>query len=95
MRIKLIVPKTEEAKAAGINRDRVRLSWTTEHPASSYGLGVLLYRNGRILDGAAFLCFRDLFGARIETTDPERVCRALGLPVGTSGIEKAEPSGKG
>jgi len=89
MKVILIVPKTEEASAAGFTRYRARLTWTADHPASSYGLGVLLYHNGRILDGAAFLCFRDLFGARIETTDPERVCRALGLPVGTTGIMKS------
>lgn len=94
MRVALIVPKTAEMKAAGIRIERTRLTWTTDHPASSYGLGVLKYRNGRILDGATFLCFRDLFGARIETTDPERVCRALGLPVGTSGIERAESGDK-
>jgi len=84
--VTLIVPKTAAAREAGISRERTRLTWTADHPASSYGLGVLLYNNGRIIDGAAFQCFRDLFGARIETTDPERVFRALGLPVGTAGI---------
>lgn len=88
MKAVLIVPKSEAARVAGIKRDRARLSWTTEHPASSYGLGALLYSNGRILDGATFLCFRDLFGASIETTDPEKVCRALGLTVGEKGIKE-------
>lgn len=57
------------------------LRWTTEHPASRYGGGVLLYRHSAdILDGAAFRLLRDLRGAWIETDDPERIARALGLP---------------
>ena len=31
-----------------------KLQWTTEHPASHYGLGVLLYENEDILDGFNF-----------------------------------------
>lgn len=56
------------------------LRWTTAHPASSYGGGVLLYRNGKdMLDGATFRALRDERGARIETDRPDRARRALAL----------------
>lgn len=56
------------------------LRWTTEHPRSSYGEGVLLYRNSSdVLDGAAFLVLRRAHGAWIETDRPERVRTALNL----------------
>ena len=57
------------------------LRWTTAHPASSHGLGVLLYRNGAdILDGAMFRLLRDSRGAWLETDRPDRARWALGLP---------------
>ena len=62
------------------------MTWTTDHSASHYGCGVLLYSNGDILDGFNFGGLRDTLGARIETTDPNKVCRALGVPKGESGI---------
>lgn len=56
------------------------LRWTTAHPASSYGGGVLLYRNGRdLLDGATFRALRDGRGAWLETDRPDRARRALAL----------------
>lgn len=56
------------------------LRWTTAHSASSYGSGVLLYRNGRdLLDGAAFRALRDSLGAWIETDRPNRARTALAL----------------
>lgn len=67
------------------NGNRIPLRWTTDHPASSYGLGVLLLPDGQVLTGAIFRLLRDLHG-RIETTQPGRVCGALGLPPGESGI---------
>ena len=56
------------------------LRWTTEHPSSSHGLGVLLPKRGSdVYDGKKFLV--DVAaGAWIETDNPERVIRALGLP---------------
>jgi hypothetical protein len=59
---------------------------TTDHSASHYGLGVMIYSNGDILDGFTFRGLRDAFGATIETDSPEKVCRALGLPAGEPGI---------
>ena len=56
-----------------------RLTWTAEHSASSSGPGVMLFSSSsEILDGATFV---DLAGAGawIESTDPDKVSRALGL----------------
>ena len=56
------------------------LRWTTSHPASSYGSGVLLYRNGgELLDGATFRALRDTRGAWPETDRPDRARTALAL----------------
>ena len=56
------------------------LRWTVNHPQSSYGNGVLIYRNtSTLLDGAAFRALRDGLGAWIETDRPERVRAALAL----------------
>lgn len=56
------------------------LRWTTSHAASSYGSGVLLYRNSNdILDGATFRTLRYTLGARLETDRPDRARRALAL----------------
>ena len=85
MKATLIIPESE-ARRALKSRKRSRLTWTTDHPASSYGLGVMMYANGDILDGFNFRGLRDTLGATIETTDPEKVCRALGLPAREPGI---------
>jgi len=56
------------------------LRWTTSHPASSYGSGVLLYRNSKdMLDGATFRMLRDARGAWLETDHPGRARSALAL----------------
>jgi len=87
MKAILIIPDSEGRRELKV-RQRSRLTWTTNHPASHYGLGVMLYSNGDILDGFNFRGLRDTLGARIETTDPEKVCRALGVPEGERGIEQ-------
>lgn len=64
-----------------LQRNPEKLRWTDQHPASHYGAGVLLRgKSGDLLDGAQFRALRDAFGAWIETDQPERVARALGLP---------------
>lgn len=56
------------------------LRWNVKHALSSYGHGVLVYRNGRdVLDGATFRALRDQRGAWIETDRPDRARSALGL----------------
>lgn len=56
------------------------LRWTAHDSRSSYGAGVLVYRNGRdILDGATFRDLRDTRGAWIETDRPDRARSALAL----------------
>jgi hypothetical protein len=66
---------------------RHRLTWTTDHSASSYGLGVMLDSRGEVFCGAALLADP---GARIETTDPEKVCLALALPDSAQVVKKAK-----
>ena len=56
------------------------LRWTVHDSRSSYGAGVLVYRNGRdALDGATFRLLRDRRGAWIETDRPDRARSALAL----------------
>lgn len=56
------------------------LRWNVKHPLSSYGSGVLVYRNSNdVLDGATFRNLRDTIGAWIETDRPDRVRSALGF----------------
>lgn len=61
---------------------RLLLTWTTEHSASSHGLGVLLDAYGVPFDGAAFRRLRDEAGAWLQAPDLDRVRGALGLPPG-------------
>ena len=57
------------------------LRWTTEHPQSRYGIGVLLRESGEVFTGPdyRFLRFarRGRDDATIETDDPLRVAQAL------------------
>lgn len=56
------------------------LRWTVHDSRSSYGAGVLVFRNGReMLDGATFRLLRDRRGAWLETDRSDRVRGALGL----------------
>lgn len=56
------------------------LRWTVHDSRSSYGAGVLLFRNSKnILDGITFRVLRDTRGAWIETDKPDRVRSALSL----------------
>lgn len=67
---------------------RLKLFWRSDHPASSYGLGVLLTQGRQILDGAMLLHLRATVGAWIETDDPARVAGALGVELDESAIRK-------
>lgn len=62
------------------------LRWTTQHPASSYGLGVLLTANNEVFDGFMLRHLRESVGAWLQTDDPERVAGALGVEPGEPGI---------
>jgi hypothetical protein len=88
----LIIP-AEKAEMLNMP-ERLELTWTTNHPASHYGLGVMLDPEEEILDGATFRIYRDQFGSRIETDQSEKVCRALGVPIGEPGIGRAVDLGK-
>ncbi len=56
------------------------LRWTVHDSRSSYGAGVLVFRNSRdVLDGATFRMLRDELGAWLETDRPGRARSALAL----------------
>jgi len=86
MKATLIIPDSSLRKEMRL-RKRYRLTWTTEHSASHYGMGVMLYPDGEVLDGFNFSQLRGLLGAHIETDDPVIVQRALGLPA-SEGIDR-------
>ncbi len=75
---------------------RSKLTHTTSHPASHYGMGVLLIpksckayqRIGDMLDGARFNSFLVPAGWRIETDNIKSVHQSLGIPEGNPGIIK-------
>lgn len=70
MKIKLHFPteSIDAIKALGLRQiNPETLRWTTDHPASSYGMGVLLRgKSGEILDGRSFQAMHAAFGAWIE-----------------------------
>ncbi len=70
MKIKLCFPSggIEAIKALGLRQiNPETLRWTTGHPDSHYGTGVLLRgKSGAILDGRSFLAMHTGFGAWIE-----------------------------
>lgn len=59
---------------------RLRLRHVTHHPASHYGIGVLLDSGGEAMDGFMLGFLHHRLGAWIETDDPEVCVAALGLP---------------
>ena len=80
----MVLPK-ERAAMLGLP-ERQELTWTTEHPCSHYRLGVLLFTDGELLDGAGFRELRDNIGAHIESDQPLKALGALGLPPEEPGI---------
>lgn len=70
MRIKLNFPpeSIEAIKQMGLRqRNPETLRWTTDHPASHYGTGVILRgKSGEILDGQGFAAMVKAFSAWIE-----------------------------
>jgi urocanate hydratase len=70
MKIKLPFPPAgiEAIKSLGLRQiNPETLRWTTDHPASHYGTGVLLRgKSGEILDGKSFAAMHHAFGAWIE-----------------------------
>ena len=85
--ITLIIP---DEIASQLGRESQQpLTLTTDHPASSYGIGALLDADGEVLDGAGFRHLRDTLGVKIKVTQPdlpEAVCAALGVPGDEPGI---------
>ena len=74
MKIKLHFSNESTAALKGMGLRQMSpesLRWTTDHPASHYGAGVLLRgKSGEILDGRSFAAMTNAFGAWIELTIP-------------------------
>ncbi len=80
----LVTPPSEEMKQVGL-RQRMRLSWMPD--PSAHEAGMLVYgREKTPLHSSSFRELRDTLGSWIQTNDPQKVCRVLGLPTGESGI---------
>ncbi len=84
----LVTPPSQALKQLGL-RKQMRLSWMTD--PDSPDLGILVFRDGNLLYGLRFRELRDSYGSWIHTSDPNKVCRALGLPIGEPGIVKCAP----
>lgn len=94
MKIRLITPPESIAalRRMGLRQRPVEvLRWTTEHPASHYGMGVLLRgKSGDILDGHTFAAFAEAFGARIECDSAQTAMRVRNaLVTAASGLDDA------
>ncbi len=55
-----------------------------------WGADLLLFPNGAAMSGALFHALRGELGATILSDQPEKVCRALGVPIGEPGITRFE-----
>lgn len=91
MKCRLIIPRPPVTLPDGrviksMENYSFPLRWTNHHPASSYGLGVILSPNTKVVDAHAFRYWRDTIGAYIVTDDPERVRAALGLEPNEAGV---------
>jgi hypothetical protein len=92
MKIKLHFPAAaiERIKALGLRQiNPETLRWTVDHPASSYGIGVLLRgKSGEILDGRTFAVMCEHFGAWIECASADTKRRVENaLVTGATGMD--------
>lgn len=62
------------------------LTWTNRHPNQASRAGVVLFRHSSEVLGGAEARRMVAAGARIETTHPERVRRALGFDENEPGV---------
>jgi hypothetical protein len=94
MKIKLRFPQAgiDAIKAMGLRQiNPETLRWTTDHPASHYGTGVLLRgKSGEILDGHNFEVMHTSFGAWIECDSADTKRRVENaLVTAASGLDDA------
>ena len=82
MKSYLVFPNRRTATQFGYTRQRTPITWTRDHPLSSFGLGVLLDENNDLLDWYHLRLLHHRAGAHLETSDHISVRRALGLLCG-------------
>lgn len=84
MKVSLVIPRPPvESGGHTINSGvaySFKLYFRTDHPASHYGLGVLLDKQRQVFDGFMLNSLAASCGAWIETDNAEAICNALGLP---------------
>ena len=78
----LVFPNHRSATEFGYTRRRTPITWTRDHPLSSYGLGILLDEYGDLFDWYHLRLLHHRAGAYLETSDHITVRRALGLLAG-------------
>lgn len=94
MMIRLHIPAESIAalKRMGLNQRPVEvLRWTTDHPSSSFGIGVILRgKSGELLDGRTFAALHHAFGAWIEVDGADTKRRTQNaLVTAASGLDDA------
>lgn len=82
MKSYLVFPDHRIAAQFGYTRQRTRITWTRDHPLSSFDLGILLDEHDNPFHWYQLRLLHDSAGAYLETTDHIAVRRALGLFVG-------------
>ncbi len=78
----LVFPSHRTATEFGYTQQRTPITWTREHPLSSFGLGILLDEDNNPFDWYHLRLLHQRAGAYLETTDHIAVRRALGLFAG-------------
>ncbi len=81
----LVFPNDRTATEFGYTGQRTPITWTRNHPLSSFGLGILLDEYNNPFDWYHLRLLHQRAGAYLETTDYITVRRALGLLAGECG----------
>ena len=82
MKAYLVFPDHRAARQSGYRRSRTSITWTEDHPLSLFGLGVLLDEYGHPFEWLKLRFLHHRTVAYLETSDPIKVMRALGLFAG-------------
>ena len=79
MKTYLVFPNHRTATEFGYTQQRTPITWTRNHPLSTFDLGILLDEYGNSLDWYRFRLLHHRAGAHLETSDHITVRRTLGL----------------
>jgi hypothetical protein len=79
MKSYLMFPNDRTAVEFGYTGQRTPITWTRDHPLSSFSLGILLDEYGNPFDWYQLRLLHHRAGAYLETSEHITVRRALGL----------------